>query len=88
MLRTPAISSAPLAKEPNRFIAVAGAAKATEALGDKAKAKSYYQRLVALGTGGNIDWPELFAARESFSKNAWCWPIVLQNYFHGQNKQH
>jgi Tfp pilus assembly protein PilF len=60
---------ATLAKEPNRFNAVAGAAKAAETLGDGAKAKSYYQRLAALGTGGNADRAELVAARELLSKN-------------------
>jgi Tfp pilus assembly protein PilF len=60
---------ATLAKEPNRFNAVAGAAKAAEALGDKALAKRYHQRLAALGTGGNADRPELIAAREFLSKN-------------------
>ena len=34
---------------PNRFNAIAGAAKAAEALGDKAKAEGYYRRLAALG---------------------------------------
>jgi hypothetical protein len=60
---------ATLAKEPNRFNAVAGAANAAQALGDKAKAKSYYQRLAALGTDGNAGRPELIAAREFLSKN-------------------
>jgi tetratricopeptide (TPR) repeat protein len=60
---------ATLAKEPNRFNAVAGAAKAAETLGDKAKAKSYYQKLTALGTGGNADRPELVAARASLANN-------------------
>jgi tetratricopeptide (TPR) repeat protein len=60
---------ATLAKEPNRLNAVAGAAKAAEALGDKTRAKSYYQRLAALGTGESSDRPELVAAREFLSKN-------------------
>ena len=36
------------AKEPNRFQGYAGAAKAAEALGDKAAARQNYQQLVAL----------------------------------------
>ena len=59
---------ATLAKEPNRFNAIAGAAKAAEALGDKAKAEGYYRRLAALGDG-NADRAELIAAREFLSKN-------------------
>ena len=60
---------ATLAKEPNGFNAVAGAAKAAEAFGDNAKAKRYHQTLAALGTGGNADRPELVAAREFLAKN-------------------
>ena len=40
---------ATIKKEPNRFNAIAGAAKAAERLGDKAKAKDYYQKLTTLG---------------------------------------
>ena len=36
---------ATIKKEPNRFNAIAGAAKAAERLGDQAKAKDYYQKL-------------------------------------------
>ena len=36
------------AKEPNRFHGYAGAAQAAEKLGDKAKAKENYQKLIAL----------------------------------------
>jgi len=60
---------ATLAKEPNRFNAVAGAAKTAEALGDKALARKYHQRLAALGSDGNADRPELVAAREFISRN-------------------
>jgi Tfp pilus assembly protein PilF len=60
---------ATLAKEPSRYNAVAGAAKAAEAAGDKAQAKSYHQRLAELGTGGNADRPGLIAAREFLAKN-------------------
>jgi hypothetical protein len=58
-----------LAKEPNRFNAVAGAANAAKALDDKARARGYYQRLIELGAGGNAGRPELVAAHEFVSKN-------------------
>jgi hypothetical protein len=60
---------ATLAKEPNRFNAVAGAANAAKALDDKARARDYYQRLIELGAGGNPSRPELVTAHEFVSKN-------------------
>jgi Tfp pilus assembly protein PilF len=60
---------ATLAKEPNRFNAFAGAAKAADALGDKAKAKSYYQKLLTLAADSKADRPELVAARQFLAKN-------------------
>jgi hypothetical protein len=60
---------ATLAKEPNRFNAFAGAAKAAEALGDKAKARGYYEKLVALAAGSNADRPELASARQFLARN-------------------
>ena len=39
------------AKEPNRFHGYAGAAQAAEKLGDKAKAKANYEKLIALAGG-------------------------------------
>ena len=39
------------AKEPNRFNGYVGAAKAAQALGDTAKAKANYEKLVALAVG-------------------------------------
>jgi len=60
---------ATLAKEPNRFNAFAGAAKAAELLGDKAKARSYYEKLIALAAEGNADRPELSAARQFLARN-------------------
>jgi hypothetical protein len=38
-------------------------------LGDKAKAKAYYARLVALAGGSGADRRELAAAREFLAKN-------------------
>ena len=60
---------ATLAKEPNRFNAVAGAAQAAQALGDAAKATRYLEKLAALGAGGNAERPELAAARKALSKH-------------------
>jgi tetratricopeptide (TPR) repeat protein len=54
---------AALVKEANRFNGLAGAAKAAEALGDTAKAKAYYEKLLALASGSNANRPELATAR-------------------------
>ena len=54
---------AALAKEPNRYHGLAGAAKAAETLGDRPKATMYYEKLVALASDGNANRPELTAAR-------------------------
>ena len=56
-------------KEPNRFNANAGAAKAAESLGDKAKAKEYFQKLMALADNAETDRPDLAAARAFLAKN-------------------
>lgn len=49
--------------EPNRFRGLAGAARAAEAAGDRAKAKQYYERLLALAASGDGDRPVLAHAR-------------------------
>jgi tetratricopeptide (TPR) repeat protein len=54
---------AALVKEPNRFNGLAGAATAAGALGDTAKAKAYYEKLLALASGSNANRPELSTAR-------------------------
>jgi Tfp pilus assembly protein PilF len=54
---------ATMAKEPNRYLAYAGAAKAAEQLNDSAKATAYYKRLVAL-VAADADRPEIKAARQ------------------------
>lgn len=56
-------------KEPNRYLGYAGAAQAAEKLGDKAKAKDNYQKLIALTDGSNSDRPELAAARKFVAAN-------------------
>jgi tetratricopeptide (TPR) repeat protein len=60
---------ATMAKEPNRYRGLAGAARAAELLGDTAKAKTYYGRLVALAGGGDGDRRELAAAKQFLAKH-------------------
>ncbi len=50
-------------KEPNRFNGYAGAAKSAQALGDTAKAKANYDKLLALTSGSDSDRPILADAR-------------------------
>jgi tetratricopeptide (TPR) repeat protein len=57
------------AKEPNRFNGYAGAAKAAQALGDTAKAKANYEKLIALTSGSDSDRPTLAAARSFVASN-------------------
>ena len=57
------------AKEPNRFNGYAGAAKAAQALGDTAKAKANYEKLLALASGSDSDRPTLDAARSFVASN-------------------
>ena len=56
-------------KEPNRFHGFAGAAMAAEKLGDKAKAKENYQKLIALGANADSERPELSAAKKFVASN-------------------
>jgi tetratricopeptide (TPR) repeat protein len=56
-------------KEPNRFNAVAGAARAAERSDDKVKAKEYYQRLTMIAGNSDTVRPDLVAAREFLAKN-------------------
>src|SRR5262249_47811870 len=60
---------ATIRKEPNRFNAYAGAAKAAERVGDKAKAKEYFQKLTTIAGDGGGARPDLAAAREFLAKN-------------------
>ena len=60
---------ATIKKEPNRFNAIAGAARAAERLGDQAKAKVYYQKLTTLAGNADTVRPDLVAAREFLAKN-------------------
>ena len=60
---------ATIKKEPNRFNAFAGAAQASERLGDKANAKDCYQKLVVLANNADTVRPELAAARKFVAEN-------------------
>jgi tetratricopeptide (TPR) repeat protein len=59
---------ASMVREPNRFNSLAGAARAAERLGDNAKAKTYYTRLVALANRSDGSRPELAAAKQFLAK--------------------
>lgn len=50
---------ATMKKEPNRFRGIGGAARAAEMLGDRAKAMTYYQKLLELTEDADSDRPEL-----------------------------
>jgi uncharacterized protein HemY len=54
--------------EPNRFRTVAGAARAAEVAGDKAKARNYYTQLLALGEKADTERAELRQARAFLGK--------------------
>ena len=60
---------ATMAKEPNRYNGLAGAAQSAEKLGDKAKTKALYQKLVTLAGGSGTDRRELVIARQFLAKN-------------------
>lgn len=57
-----------LAKDPNRFRSVYGAAKAAERAGDTGKAKAYYHQLATLGNDADGDRPELLEAKAYLQK--------------------
>jgi tetratricopeptide (TPR) repeat protein len=57
------------AKEPNRFRGFLGAAMAAEKLGDKAKARENYQKLIELAANADSDRPELGTARKFVAAN-------------------
>jgi tetratricopeptide (TPR) repeat protein len=60
---------ATMAKEPNRFNGYVGAAKAAQALGDTSKAKTAYEKLIALAAGSDSERPTLAAARAFVASN-------------------
>ena len=53
-----------LRNNPNRYRSFAGAAKAAERAGDRAQAKSYYEKLVALAAQADGGRPDLVAAKQ------------------------
>ena len=59
---------ASMAKEPNRYNGLAGAAQAADALGDKANAKTHYQKLLVLAGSGS-ERREVIAARQYVANN-------------------
>jgi hypothetical protein len=54
---------ATMKKEPNRFRSLYGAARAAESSGDRAKAATYYQRLLDLAKSADTERPEIAAAK-------------------------
>jgi tetratricopeptide (TPR) repeat protein len=64
-----AVFETTMAKEPNRFNGYVGAAMAAQAMGDVAKAKETYGKLVTLAAGSNSDRPTLAAARSFVASN-------------------
>jgi tetratricopeptide (TPR) repeat protein len=60
---------ATLQKEPNRFNATAGGAKAALRVGDKAKAKDYFHKLTALAGNGHTSRPDVADARKFLASN-------------------
>jgi len=57
------------AKEPNRFQAYAGSARAAETLGDKIAARQNYQQLTALTANADMERPEVAAAKRYLASN-------------------
>ena len=64
-----AVFEATMAKEPNRFNGYVGAATSAQAMGDAAKAKETYGKLVTLATGSSSERPTLAAARSFVASN-------------------
>jgi Tfp pilus assembly protein PilF len=64
-----AVFEATMSKEPNRFNGYVGAAKAAQALGDAAKAKATYEKLVTLAADSDSPRPTLAAARSFVANN-------------------
>jgi hypothetical protein len=58
-----------LRNNPNRYSSFAGAAKAAEQAGDRAQAKSYYQKLVSLAARADTLRPDLVAAKLYLATN-------------------
>lgn len=57
-----------LKKEPNRILTYAGAARAAAKVGDRAKAQSYYAKIVDLAATADTERPEVSEARAFVAK--------------------
>jgi tetratricopeptide (TPR) repeat protein len=55
-------------QDPNRFRGLYGAAKASELSGDQAKAKNYFERLLALAKSADSERSELNEAKAFLAK--------------------
>jgi Tfp pilus assembly protein PilF len=53
-----------LRNNPNRYRSFAGAAKAADRAGDRASARSYYEKLIALAGNAHTARPDLIAAKQ------------------------
>jgi tetratricopeptide (TPR) repeat protein len=60
---------ASLRNNPNRYRSFAGAAKAAERIGDRARARSYYEKIVSLAGSADSERPDLIAARRFLAGN-------------------
>jgi hypothetical protein len=58
-----------LRNNPNRYRSFAGAAKAAEQAGERAQAKSFYEKLVALAAGADDGRPDLVVAKRYLTAN-------------------
>jgi predicted Zn-dependent protease len=56
-----------LGNNPNRYRSFAGAARAADRVGDRAQARSYYEKLVSLAAGADTPRPDLIAAKQSLA---------------------
>ena len=55
--------------DPNRLRGLARAGRAAEAVGDRAKAQLYYERLIALTASADTERPEVKRARDFLGKS-------------------
>ena len=60
---------ASLRNNPNRYRSFAGAAKAAERAGDRAQARSYYEKLIALAAQSDDGRPDVLAAKQYLAGN-------------------
>jgi len=58
-----------LTRDPNRFRAIYGAARAAEASGNRSAARDYYGKLLKLAVNRDTDRPELAEARAFLKSN-------------------